>query len=86
MADDSIEAVRACLRAFVDGGIDLGALDDWLADHASQPRSEGVRRLEAEAAHLLAWWDGGICDEAGLRRGFADLLDGAAHAEARPRL
>ena len=86
MADDSIEAVRACFRAFVDGGIDLGALDDWLADHAGQRRSEDVRRLEAEAAHLLAWWDDGICNEAELRRRFADLLEGAAPPPARPRL
>lgn len=80
MAGDSIETVRAYLRAFVDGSIELGALDDWLAEHAGQPRSADVQRLEGEAAHLLARWDDGIHDEAELRREFADLLDSAATA------
>ncbi len=80
MAGDSIETVRAYLRAFVDGSIDLGALDSWLAEHAGQPRSADVQRLEGEAAHLLAWWDDGVYDEAELRRKFADLLDGDATA------
>ena len=84
MTGDSIETVRSYLRAFVGGSIDLGALDSWLAEHAGQPRSPDVRRLEGEAAHLLAWWDDGIYDVAALRRKFADLLDGAATATPPP--
>ncbi len=75
MSTDSLEAVRSCVRAFIEGAIDLGALDDQLADRAMKPRSAAERHLERELAHLLAGWDDGVYDEDGFRHEMAKLLE-----------